>query len=258
MRAMRSKPKASAVRAELARADLALALVDARDPPPGALRWMATLHADRALAGCTTKADLLDGPALPADALYDVGAHGRGLEALHARLLALAGAGATADEAHSAPVSATWILPSPPPPTTLSSAADELAAERLDLAADALARAHAARANRRQARRGCTIGHIFGTFCIGKVGFLSYPALTNVRTDASYQQVRLASKGVPMMSANNSLRRLGPVALTLTVACALGARKKDEPAADADAGLPPSSRRLHRPRNRWCRRRSRR
>ena len=34
------------------------------------------------------------------------------------------------------------------------------------------------------------------------------------------------------MSANNSLRRLGPVALTLAIACALGARK-DEPAADA-------------------------
>ena len=37
------------------------------------------------------------------------------------------------------------------------------------------------------------------------------------------------------MSANNSLRRLGPVALTLAVACALGACKKDEPAADAAA-----------------------
>ena len=37
------------------------------------------------------------------------------------------------------------------------------------------------------------------------------------------------------MSANNSLRRLGPVALTLAIACALGACKKDEPAADAAA-----------------------
>jgi protein TonB len=37
------------------------------------------------------------------------------------------------------------------------------------------------------------------------------------------------------MSANNSLRRLVPVALTLAVACALGACKKDEPAADAAA-----------------------
>ncbi len=37
------------------------------------------------------------------------------------------------------------------------------------------------------------------------------------------------------MSANNSLRRLVPVALTLAVACALGACKKDEPAADVAA-----------------------
>ena len=35
------------------------------------------------------------------------------------------------------------------------------------------------------------------------------------------------------MSANNSLRRLGPVALTLAIACALGACKKDEPASDS-------------------------
>jgi len=37
------------------------------------------------------------------------------------------------------------------------------------------------------------------------------------------------------MSANHSLRRLVPVALTLAVACALGACKKDEAAADAAA-----------------------
>ena len=37
------------------------------------------------------------------------------------------------------------------------------------------------------------------------------------------------------MSANHSLRRLVPVALTLTIACALGACKKDEAAADAAA-----------------------
>ena len=37
------------------------------------------------------------------------------------------------------------------------------------------------------------------------------------------------------MSANHSLRRLVPVALTLAIACALGACKKDEAAADAAA-----------------------
>ena len=40
------------------------------------------------------------------------------------------------------------------------------------------------------------------------------------------------------MSANHSLRRLVPVALTLAIACALGACKKDEPAADAAAAGP--------------------
>ena len=40
------------------------------------------------------------------------------------------------------------------------------------------------------------------------------------------------------MSANHSLRRLVPVALTLAIACALGACKKDEPAADTAAAGP--------------------
>ena len=40
------------------------------------------------------------------------------------------------------------------------------------------------------------------------------------------------------MSANHSLRRLVPVALTLAIACALGACKKDEPATDAAAAGP--------------------
>ena len=40
------------------------------------------------------------------------------------------------------------------------------------------------------------------------------------------------------MSANHSLRRLVPVALTLALACALGACKKDEPAADTAAAGP--------------------
>ena len=156
-------------RAELARADLALALVDARDPAAG----RAALDGDVRTAGhwlwLHNKADLLDGrPALPADALYVSARTGEGLEALHARLLALAGAGAGADEgAFSARVRHLDALAAAA--DHLSRAADELAAERLDLAADALAQAHAALGQiGGKLDADGLLGHIFGTFCIGK------------------------------------------------------------------------------------------
>ena len=156
-------------RAELARADLALALVDACDPAAG----RAALDGDVRTAGhwlwLHNKADLLDGrPALPADALYVSARTGEGLEALHARLLALAGAGAGADEgAFSARVRHLDALAAAA--DHLSSAADELAAERLDLAADALAQAHAALGQiGGKLDADGLLGHIFGTFCIGK------------------------------------------------------------------------------------------
>ena len=156
-------------RAELARADLALALVDARDPAAG----RAALDGDVRTAGhwlwLHNKADLLDGrPALPADALYVSARTGEGLGALHARLLALAGAGAGADEgAFSARVRHLDALAAAA--DHLSSAADELAAERLDLAADALAQAHAALGQiGGKLDADGLLGHIFGTFCIGK------------------------------------------------------------------------------------------
>ena len=156
-------------RAELARADLALALVDACDPAAG----RAALDGDVRTAGhwlwLHNKADLLDGrPALPADALYVSARTGEGLEALHARLLALAGAGAGADEgAFSARVRHLDALAAAA--DHLSRAADELAAERLDLAADALAQAHAALGQiGGKLDADGLLGHIFGTFCIGK------------------------------------------------------------------------------------------
>ena len=51
----------------------------------------------------------------------------------------------------------------------LSSATDELAAERLELAAEALGQAHAAlgQIGGRMDADGL-LGHIFGSFCIGK------------------------------------------------------------------------------------------
>ena len=156
-------------RAELARADLALALVDARDPAAG----RAALDVDvRAAGQCLwvhNKADLLgERPALPADALYVSARTGEGLDALHARLLALAGAGADAAQGafsargrHLDALAATA--------GHLSSATDELAAERLELAAEALGQAHAAlgQIGGRMDADGL-LGHIFGTFCIGK------------------------------------------------------------------------------------------
>ena len=156
-------------RAELARADLALALVDARDPATGRAALDGDVHAAGHWLWLHNKADLLDGrPALPADALYVSARTGEGLGALHARLLALAGAGAGADEgAFSARVRHLDALAAAA--DHLSSAADELAAERLDLAADALAQAHAALGQiGGKLDADGLLGHIFGTFCIGK------------------------------------------------------------------------------------------
>ena len=156
-------------RAELARADLALALVDARDPAAGRATLDGDVHAAGQCLWLHNKADLLDGrPALPADALYVSARTGEGLEALHARLLALAGAGTDGDAgAFSARGRHLDALAAAA--AHLSCAGDELAAERLELAAEALGQAHAALGEiGGKLDADGLLGHIFGTFCIGK------------------------------------------------------------------------------------------
>jgi len=152
--------------AELARADLALAVLDAREPEVG--RAAVTAAADQATRTLWlhNKADLLtDRPPLDADALYVSATTGEGLEALHARLLAVGGGeGEGAFTARARQVEA------------LQRAAAELAAAdgwcrqgTLELAAEALRGGHDALGEiTGKVGADALLGHIFASFCIGK------------------------------------------------------------------------------------------
>ena len=152
--------------AELARADLALVVLDARDPEGG-----RAVVADAARqAACTlwlhNKADLLDAtPPLGDDALYVSAVTGRGLESLHARLRAVGGGeGEGAFTARARQVEA------------LRRARGELDAAEgwwregvLELAAEALRGAHNALGEiTGKVGADALLGHIFASFCIGK------------------------------------------------------------------------------------------
>ena len=154
-------------RVELTRADLALAVLDARDPEAGRAVLVDDLDGVPAVLWLHNKADLLAQPmSLADDALAISAKTGAGLADLHARLHALAGGmggegafTARARHVHALAQAQEW----------LQQAADELAHERLELAAEGLVRAHDALGEiggRVDADR--LLGHIFSTFCVGK------------------------------------------------------------------------------------------
>ena len=154
-------------RGELARADLALAVLDARDPEAGRAALAADLAGVPQRLWLHNKADLLATlPAFGDDALA-VSAHtGMGLAQLHQRLFELAGSGAGAG-AFSA--RARHVRALAQAADGLAQAAGELSAERLELAAEALLCAHDAlgEIGGRVDADGL-LGHIFSAFCIGK------------------------------------------------------------------------------------------
>jgi tRNA modification GTPase len=153
--------------AELARADLALVVLDARDPEDGrAAVADAAAQAARTL-WLHNKADLLEAaPPLGGDALYVSAVTGLGLEELHARLRAVGGGGEGegAFTARARQVEA------------LRRARDELAAatgwwadDALELAAETLRSAHDALGEiTGKVGADALLGHIFASFCIGK------------------------------------------------------------------------------------------
>ena len=154
-------------RAELARADLALVVLDARDPQAGRAAVAADLAGVPRVLWLHNKADLLAAPpTLGEDALAVSARTGAGLDALHARLLALSGAapGAGAFSARARHVDALARAAG-----QLRQAADELALERLELAAEALVQAHEALGEiGGRVGADALLGHIFSAFCIGK------------------------------------------------------------------------------------------
>ena len=150
--------------AELERADLAVVVLDARDPVAGrdGVPRKLWLH---------NKADLLDAPAQAdagPDALYVSARTGAGLPALHAALRALAGAESFAAEgAFTARTRHVQALSRAH--GQAREARVELDREHLDLAAEALRAAHDAVGEiTGRVLPDALLGHIFASFCIGK------------------------------------------------------------------------------------------
>ncbi|MFT4179873.1 MAG: tRNA uridine-5-carboxymethylaminomethyl(34) synthesis GTPase MnmE [Thermomonas sp.] len=156
-------------RHELGRADLALVVLDAREPEAGRAAVAADIADAAHLLWLHNKADLL--PALPQlgpDALA-VSAHtGLGLPELHRRLLALSGLGENGGEGGFS-ARARHVQALDEAAAHLELAASELALERLELAAEALVQAHAALGRiGGHVDADALLGHIFSQFCIGK------------------------------------------------------------------------------------------
>ena len=156
-------------RSEVARADLALVVVDARDPQAGHAAVADGIAGVPRVLWLHNKADLLASPAVQGEPGHvPVSAKtGLGLDELHRRLRALSGAGDAGEGAFSARARHVQALAQAA--AHLQQARQELALERLELAADALAQAHSAlgEIGGRLSADGL-LGHIFGTFCIGK------------------------------------------------------------------------------------------
>ena len=157
-------------RAELARADVALAVVDARDPEAGRAAVADSIEGVGTLLWIHNKADLLaDVPPDDDHRIHVSAAQGFGLDRLHVRLRALAGGSASdggdgefsartrhVDALHRAAAHA-------------SVAGDQLRYEQLELAAEELRLAHDALGEiTGRLSADDMLGHIFSTFCIGK------------------------------------------------------------------------------------------
>ena len=158
-------------RAELERADIALVVLDARDPDAG----RAGLEA--AVAGVPTplwllnKSDLLAGlpPAGMADALLVSARTGAGLDRLHERLRAQ-WQGHAADAAEGTfTARARHVDALRRAGAELDAARQALARETLDLAAEGLRAGHDALGEiTGRVAPDDLLGHIFSSFCIGK------------------------------------------------------------------------------------------
>lgn len=153
---------------ELARADLAIVVLDARDPAAG------LEHVREAIAGAArvlwlhNKADLLaDPPPAAEPAVLRISVRtGEGMEQLHQRLRTLA-EGESGEGSFSA--RARHVAALQQAAAELAAAREALAAEQLDLAAEALRQVDAALGQIvGRTLPDTLLGHIFSTFCIGK------------------------------------------------------------------------------------------
>ena len=157
-------------RAELERADVALVVVDARDPDGGRAAVAAEIAGVPTVLWIHNKVDLL--PVPPDDTPHVVhvsAAHGLGLDRLHDRLRALAGdhAGEGSDGEFSARARHVEALQRAL--EHAGHAAAQLEHEHLELAAEELRLSHDALGEiTGRLSPDDMLGHIFSTFCIGK------------------------------------------------------------------------------------------
>ena len=157
-------------RDELARADLAIVVLDARDVETGRNAVTDAIAGVPRQLWIHNKSDLL-----PAAAPFDTGERlhvsartGAGLEALHARLRVLAqGEGEAGEGAFTARARHVDALRQAQ--SELALAREQLDHDALDLAAESLRHAHDALGEiTGHVRADDLLGHIFSSFCIGK------------------------------------------------------------------------------------------
>ena len=160
--------------AELERADLAIVVLDARDPGAGRDAVVSAAHGAAAQLWLLNKSDLLPEAGgqppgdVPGNALAVSALTGKGLDALHDRLRALAAGDASASEG-AFTARARHVDALRRAAEGLVQARGELARESLDLAAEALRQSHDALGEiTGRVRADDLLGHIFSSFCIGK------------------------------------------------------------------------------------------
>ncbi|HEY5781343.1 MAG TPA: tRNA uridine-5-carboxymethylaminomethyl(34) synthesis GTPase MnmE [Lysobacter sp.] len=156
-------------RGELERADLAIVVLDARDPEGGATAVADAIAGVPACLWLHNKVDLLPIPPAHAPDVVHVSAHtGQGLDALHRHLRDLAGGEGAGGEGEFT-ARARHVDALVRAQTELSAARMHLDHEALDLAAEALRLAHDQLGEiTGKVRADDLLGHIFASFCIGK------------------------------------------------------------------------------------------
>lgn len=155
-------------RAELGRADLAIVVLDGRDPQAGRAAVADAIAGVPQVLWLLNKADLVpaDARAAAAHGLWISARTGEGLDALHRRLHALAGPASGAGEftARARHVEALQAAA-----RAIARARGHFGEEVLELAAEALREAHDLLGEiTGRITPDDLLGHIFATFCIGK------------------------------------------------------------------------------------------
>jgi tRNA modification GTPase len=158
-------------RDELRRADLAIVVLDARTPEMGRAAVAEAIADVPQRLWVHNKRDLLEGaaPHAETDAVFVSARTGAGLDALHAKLRALSGADAPDASEGTFTARARHVDALVRAAAEVDAAANQLAADALELAAESLRTAHDALGEiTGRIAPDALLGHIFGSFCIGK------------------------------------------------------------------------------------------